>query len=87
MITSSRLAACAPLALLVLACGLGACTTQDVASSSAAPIAVTSTPPQRSYLDAGPVPSTGGANYTRPGVGSPARQTDFFGNDVVPRTP
>ena len=77
----------AVLALAVLACGLVACTTQDAAAPPAAPITVTSVPPQRSYLDAGPAPSSGGANYTRPGVGGFARQTDAFGSDVVPRIP
>ena len=77
----------AVLALLAFACGLAACTTQEAASPQAMPVTVTSLPPQRSYLDAGPMPSTGGANYTRPGAGGFARQTDAFGNDVVPRIP
>lgn len=83
----NRISRFASLALIFLSCGLPACTTQEAASPQATPVTVTSVPPQRSYLDAGPIPSTGGANYTRPGVGSSARQTDFFGNDVVPRMP
>lgn len=30
-------------------------------------------------------PNTGGPRYTQPGIGGPARQTDFFGNDVLRR--
>lgn len=35
----------------------------------------------------GSSPSTDGPRYAQPGVGAPAKQTDFFGNDVLPRTP
>lgn len=87
MTNPNRVPLSTALALGLFSCGLGACTTQEAASPPAMPLAATSAPPQRSYLDAGPMPSTGGANYTRPGVGSSARQTDFFGNDVVPRMP
>jgi hypothetical protein len=65
-----------------------ACTTQE------APEPITSTTvqgaplPQRSYLDAGPAPLSGGRpNYVRDNLTSSTRQTDFFGNDVLPRTP
>ena len=87
MTDPNRIPLSAALALTLLSCGPGACTTQGTASPPAVPFTATSAAPQRSYLDAGPMPSTGGANYTRPGVGSSARQTDFFGNDVVPRIP
>lgn len=87
MTDPNRFRLSAALALAVFTGSLGACMTQDAASPPAAPITVTSVPPQRSYLDAGPAPSSGGANYTRPGVGGFARQTDAFGGDVVPRIP
>ncbi|HEV7257875.1 MAG TPA: hypothetical protein VGN82_08840 [Bosea sp. (in: a-proteobacteria)] len=62
-------------------------------SSSEPPVATSAPismplPAQRSYLDPGPVaPSTGGPNYVRANQSSGPRQTDFFGNDVLPQTP
>lgn len=77
------------LVLMVPAFVLGACTTQDAASPPPeTQRIVTSTPTQRSYLDAGPAPARGGGpNYVQAGQNSFARQTDSFGNDVVPRSP
>lgn len=83
----TRIRFAASLALLMPAALLGACTTQEAAQPEPQ-ISVTSVPPQRSYLDPGPAPaSSGGPNYVRAGENSFSRQTDFFGNDVVPRIP
>lgn len=35
--------------------------------------------------DSVPNPGLDGPRYLDPNVGRPARQTDFFGNDVLPR--
>lgn len=85
--STTRLAAL--FALLVPAAMLGACTTQEAASSPPeTQISVTTVPPQRSYLDPGPAPSrTGGPAYVQAGQNSFARQTDSFGNDLVPKIP
>lgn len=58
-------------------------------SAQMEPVIVTSAPPpQRSYLDAGPVPAAGGGpNYVRDSLSTGARQTDAFGTGVLPRTP
>lgn len=88
MIATSRIRFAALLALTVPTAMLGACTTQEAASPPDAQISVTSVPPQRSYLDAGPAPSrSGGPNYIQAGTNSFARQTDSFGNDLVPKIP
>jgi hypothetical protein len=65
-----------------------ACTTSNEPPPTAsAPVAMP-LPAQRSYLDPGPgVPSGGGPNYVRANQSSGPRQTDFFGNDVLPQTP
>ena len=76
------------LALMAPAAGLGACTTQEAASTPDAQISVTTVPPQRSYLDPGPAPARGGGPaYIQAGTNSFARQTDSFGNDLVPKIP
>jgi hypothetical protein len=77
------------IALLLAAAG---CTPrEEVAPSYAtptyAPQGTSGLPPERSYLDPGPAPSRGGPNYLRENAASPPRQTDMFGNDVVPRIP
>ena len=64
---------------------LMACTSASDTSLGASP---PTTPPmqqQRSYLDVGPSASpTGGPNYVRANRTSATRQTDFFGNAVLP---
>ena len=67
---------------------LVACTSSsEPPIASSVPIAMP-LPAQRSYLDPGPnAPSRGGANYVRANQTSGPRQTDFFGNDVLPQTP
>lgn len=88
MINTSRNRSLALIALMIPAAALGACTTQQTASQPEPQISVTSVPPQRSYLDPGPMPSRNGApNYVQAGQGSFARQTDGFGNDVVRQIP
>ncbi|QEL24375.1 hypothetical protein FQV39_18665 [Bosea sp. F3-2] len=88
MIDTSRTRFATLLALMIPAAVLGACTTQEAASPSEPQISVTSVPPQRSYLDPGPTPSrTGGPAYIQAGRNSFARQTDSFGNDLVPKIP
>lgn len=73
--------ACAALALI----GAAACTPREELPPQYAPsTAITTVPPQRSYLDPGPAQSTGGPRYLQRGAGSPPRQTDMFGNDLVP---
>ena len=76
-----------PAAMLCCAV-LAACnTSSEPPVASSAPIAMP-LPAQRSYLDPGPsAPSRGGANYVRANQTSGPRQTDFFGNDVLPQTP
>ncbi|WP_139219297.1 hypothetical protein [Bosea sp. CRIB-10] len=74
--------------LVALCCsGLVGCTT----SAQQPPSTTTVAPPQpqqRSYLDTGPSPArTGGPSYIRANQNSATRQTDFFGNDVLPRMP
>lgn len=87
MTDTSSIRFAALLTLMLPAAVLGACTTQE-ASQPEPQISVTSVPPQRSYLDPGPAPSrTGGPAYVQAGQNSFARQTDSFGNDVVPRIP
>lgn len=55
--------------------------------ASSAPVSMP-VPAQRSYLDPGPgAPGGGGPNYVRANQTSGPRQTDFFGNDVLPQTP
>ncbi|MGO4405602.1 hypothetical protein AB4Z10_15230 [Bosea sp. RAF48] len=88
MIDTSRIRFAALLTLMIPAAMLGACTTQEAASSPEPQISVTSVPPQRSYLDPGPVPArSGGPAYIQAGSNSFARQTDSFGNDLVPKIP
>jgi hypothetical protein len=74
------------LALVALAAtGMSGCTTQEEARQSVAPIATASNAPQRSYLDPGPAPARqGGPGYIRDNLTSSPRQTDGFGNDVLP---
>jgi len=87
MSNTSRIRFAALLTLMLPAAMLGACTTQE-ASQPESQISVTSVPPQRSYLDPGPAPSrNGGPAYVQAGQNSFARQTDSFGNDLVPRIP
>lgn len=68
-----------------------ACTTtaeQAPPVSAPAPSVASSTPLQRSYLDPGPnPPRTGGPAYVRANQTSAPRQTDFFGNDLLPQNP
>lgn len=67
---------------------VGACTPrEELPPPDAAPSATTYTMPQRSYLDAGPTPGTGGPRYLYDNATSAPRQTDMFGNDVLRRTP
>lgn len=72
--------------LLALAtAALAACTTQEAAREPAAPATTIATPQQRSYLDPGPAPARlGGPSYMRDNLTSSPRQTDSFGNDVLP---
>jgi hypothetical protein len=45
-------------------------------------------PQQRSYLDPGPrAPRSGSPNYVRANQSTGPRQTDFFGNDILPQNP
>lgn len=88
MIDTSSLRFSALLTLIVPAAMLGACTTQEAASSPEPQLSVTSVPPPRSYLDPGPIPArAGGPAYIQAGTNSFARQTDSFGNDLVPKIP
>lgn len=70
---------------------LVACTTtaeQAPPVSAPAPSTASVQPPQRSYLDPGPNPArTGGPAYVRANQTSAPRQTDFFGNDLLPQNP
>lgn len=73
------------LALALAATTLAACTTQEEARQPVAPAATVSSAPQRSYLDPGPAPARqGGAGYVRDNLTSSPRQTDGFGNAVLP---
>ena len=74
------------LVLMVPAFVLGACTTQDAASPPPeTQRIVTSTPTQRSYLDAGPAPARlSGPSYSRDAGASFAGRSDSFGNSVLP---
>lgn len=76
------------LATVLCCAALTACnTSSEPPVATSAPIAMP-LPAQRSYLDPGPnAPSRGGANYVRANQTSGPRQTDFFGNDVLPQTP
>jgi hypothetical protein len=78
---------CLPATLLCCA-ALAACnTSSEPPQASSAPVAMP-LPAQRSYLDPGPgAPGGGGPNYVRANQTSGPRQTDFFGNDVLPQTP
>ncbi len=66
---------------------LAGCTTREAAySDEPMPAVVTQPLPSRSYLDAGPVPSTGsGPNYLRDGLSGASPRTDTFGGGVFPR--
>jgi len=68
--------------------GLSGCVSQNQAPDVvSAPVSMP-LPDQRSYLDPGPnTQSTGGPNYVRSNLTSSPQQTDFFGNDVLRRTP
>jgi hypothetical protein len=75
------------LASVLFCLPLVGCTSTTEQSSSSAPIAMP-LPSQRSYLDPGPsAPGGGGPNYVRANQTSGPRQTDFFGNDVLPQNP
>ena len=81
-----RLSSCAAwLSLALMAAG---CTTQQASDPSTSVTVQGAIPPQRSYLDAGPVQQGGGRpNYVRANQTSATRQTDFFGNSVLPQVP
>jgi len=87
MTDSSRTRFAALLALMIPAAAIGACTPQEAATAPEPQLTISSTPQQRSYLDAGPAPSRGAPSYVQAGMNSFARQTDAFGNDLVPRIP
>jgi hypothetical protein len=75
---TATLALCLPL----IACNS---TSEQSVSSPAVSMPL---PQQRSYLDPGPsAPRSGSPNYVRANQTSTPRQTDFFGNDILPQNP
>ncbi len=81
IITARRLAA------LALFGALAGCVSREPAGevvSQSMPIRT----PERSYLDAGPVPATGGGpNYVRDTSRGPTSPDDRYGTSVLPRIP
>lgn len=74
--------------ITVMLAGIAACTPREEPPPTyVAPSATTRTLPERSYLDPGPAQSTGGPRYLDSSVTSAPRQTDSFGNDLIPRIP
>ncbi|MBN9439601.1 hypothetical protein [Bosea sp. (in: a-proteobacteria)] len=47
-------------------------------------MAVLLSPALSGCVSTGAPPSSEGPRYTQPGIGAPTRQTDFFGNSVLP---
>lgn len=81
-----------PLSLLVvtalLSATLIACTSTSDPPASTVGGSAMPLPQQRSYLDPGPgAPRSAGPNYVRANQSNGPRQTDFFGNDVLPQNP
>lgn len=75
-------------AISALFISIVACTPrEELPPPAGTPSATTYTMPQRSYLDAGPAPASGGPRYLYDNTTSAPRQTDMFGNDVLRRTP
>ncbi|TCR67416.1 hypothetical protein [Bosea sp. BK604] len=74
-------------AISALFISIVACTPREDVPPSVTPSATTYTMPQRSYLDPGPAPGTGGPRYLYDNATSAPQQTDMFGNDILRRTP
>ncbi len=74
-------------AALLIAAAAGCTTREEPAPAYIPPSASTRVPPERSYLDPGPLPGRGGPGYVRDNLTSTPRQTDSFGNDLLPRSP
>jgi hypothetical protein len=69
------------------ALGFSGCTSQEPPRSDGVTVA-SPQEPRRSYLDPGPAPTrSGGPNYVRDNRSNGPRQTDAFGNDVLPQVP
>jgi hypothetical protein len=65
---------------------LTGCVSNQPVSEVPAQVVVTSVPPQRSYLDPGPVPTRGdGPNYVRSNIAGSPNTDDRFGSDLLPR--
>jgi hypothetical protein len=73
---------------LILLTSIAGCTPrEEFASPAVVSTAATRASAERSYLDVGPAPGRGGPAYLQANTASGPRQTDFFGNDVLPRAP
>lgn len=73
---------------LILLTSIAGCTPrEEFAAPSVVSTAAPRTTAERSYLDVGPAPSRGGPAYIQANTTGGPRQTDFFGNDVLPRAP
>lgn len=80
-----RLLHLAPATILLAA--LGGCVSSEPAAYSDAPAvqSMSTRPPQRSYLDAGPAPARpSGPSYLRDNGASFAGRSDSFGSGVLP---